>query len=141
MPGTKRVRIARRRATPISPHAAALFRKMAYLPASEEEMWWYLHDQLHTALNLPPHVWPCVGQQGPKHAGPPPDADPLERMALLRQAARMFNGVADANHPEDHPIWTPQNELHENSVRTSSANEMPKSFAATMDSRPSSRRS
>ena len=96
MAGTKRIPLARRPATQITPRAIELFVAMGKLRCSCNghsscceacDEWWRLHDELHDELCLKPHEWPCVARQGPKRAGPVcEDEDTASRMALLRSA-------------------------------------------------------
>ena len=101
MPGTRRIPLARRPTTVVTPRATELFAAMGKLrcvccnghsscPACDE--WWRLHAELHAELNLKPHEWPAVARQSPKGAGPPINDDTAARMALLAGAHGM-NGA------------------------------------------------
>ena len=78
MAGTKRIPLARRPATLVTPRAVELFVAMGKLRCTCNghsssceacDEWWRLHDELHDELCLKPHEWPCVARQGPKARG------------------------------------------------------------------------
>jgi hypothetical protein len=102
MSSTKRRPIAHTARTQFTPYAVEIYEEMGRLmcrcgpprpglTSPEEycnacERWYDLHTELNRELQCRPWQWPCVGRQGPKHAGSMcMNAEIAERMRLLRE--------------------------------------------------------